>query len=275
MKHMKRYRHPYAAGYFYPGDKDKLKEQLDWLLSIGHKDQILDNITGLIAPHAGYIYSGKTAAFAYNTIKNREYKTIIIISPSHKEYFAGISVYDGDGYITPMGTVNVNKEIADQLAEGSDYIFQGNEGHGQEHGVEVHLPFLQYLFQNFNIVPIVMGDQSKIYIDELSKRLAEIINKDTLIIASSDLSHFYSRDIAEKLDSVAEKRINDYDYEGLYLDLEHKRCEACGGGPIIAMMKSIDLRKRNKSIVLDRSDSGDTTMNTDEVVGYLSAAIYS
>jgi len=272
---MKRYRHPYAAGYFYPGDKDKLKEQLDWLLSIGHKDQILDNITGLIAPHAGYIYSGKTAAFAYNTIKNREYKTIIIISPSHKEYFAGISVYDGDGYITPMGTVNVNKEIADQLAEGSDYIFQGNEGHGQEHGVEVHLPFLQYLFQNFNIVPIVMGDQSKIYIDELSKRLAEIINKDTLIIASSDLSHFYSRDIAEKLDSVAEKRINDYDYEGLYLDLEHKRCEACGGGPIIAMMKSIDLRKRNKSIVLDRSDSGDTTMNTDEVVGYLSAAIYS
>jgi AmmeMemoRadiSam system protein B len=105
--------------------------------------------------------------------------------------------------------------------------------------------------------------------------LAEIINKDTLIIASSDLSHFYSRDIAKKLDSVAEKRINEYDYEGLYIDLEHKRCEACGGGPIIAMMKSIDLRNKNKSIVLDRSDSGDTTRNTDEVVGYLSAAIYS
>jgi AmmeMemoRadiSam system protein B len=120
-----------------------------------------------------------------------------------------------------------------------------------------------------------MGDHSKIYIDELAERISDSIDDKTLIIASSDLSHFFSRHIAQELDSIVEKRINEYDYDGLFRDLEHKRCEACGGGPIVAMMKSIDLKKKNKSIVLNRSDSGDTTKNTDEVVGYLSAAVYS
>jgi MEMO1 family protein len=272
---MTKLRQPSAAGYFYPGDQGKLREQIGWLLRTSYNDKVFDNITGLVAPHAGYIYSGKTAGFAYKTIKNKNYKTVIIISPSHQEYFPGISVYEGDGYITPMGVVEVNKEIVNQLTEGSINVFRGSEGHSQEHGVEVHLPFLQFILQDFNIVPIVMGDQSKIYIDELAERISDSIDEKTLVIASSDLSHFYSRDIAQKLDSVVEKRINNYDYEGLYGDLEHKRCEACGGGPIIAMMKSIELRNKSKSMVLDRSDSGDVSKNIDEVVGYLSAAVYS
>ena len=272
---MNQLRQPFAAGYFYPGDKDKLIDQVDWLLSIGHKDKVFNKISGLVAPHAGYIYSGRTAAFAYNTIKDKGYKNVIIISPSHKEYFRGVSVYEGDGYITPMGIVSINKDIVNQITEGSTNIFKGIEGHRQEHGVEVQLPFLQFILEDFSIVPIVMGDQSKIFIDELAQRLSNIIDEDTFIVASSDLSHFYSRDLAQNLDSIIEKRINDYDYEGLYQDLEHKRCEACGGGPIVAMMKSIDLKDKNKSIVLNRSDSGDATKNTDEVVGYLSAAIYS
>jgi MEMO1 family protein len=272
---MSQLRQPYAAGYFYPADKNKLKEQLDWLLKIAHKETSYDNITGLIAPHAGYIYSGRTAAFAYNTIKDKNYQTIIIISPSHKEYFPGISIYSGDGYLTPFGEVGINKELVVQLTRESKTIFKGMEGHKQEHGIEVHLPFLQFLLNDFKIVPIVMGDQSKIYIDELAENISHNIDKNTLIIASSDLSHFYSRDIANDLDSIIEEKINNYDYEGLYLDLEHKKCEACGGGPIIALMKSLDLINKNKSVVLDRSDSGDVTRNLDEVVGYLSAVIYS
>jgi MEMO1 family protein len=272
---MNQYRHPFAAGYFYPGDEVKLREQVEWLLSIGRKEKTFDRVSGLVAPHAGYIYSGRTAAFAYNTVKDKSYKNIIIISPSHKEYFRGVSVYEGDGYITPMGGVRINKEMVKQLTEGSKNIFKGIEGHGSEHGVEVHLPFLQFIFEDFNIIPIVMGDQSKLYIDELAERVSGILDDDTLVVASSDLSHFYSREVAQDLDSVVEKRINAYDYEGLYKDLEHKRCEACGGGPIVAMMKSIDLKNKNKSIVLNRSDSGDTTRNTDEVVGYLSAAVYN
>jgi MEMO1 family protein len=272
---MNQLRHPYAAGYFYPGEKGKLLDQVDWLLKTGYKDKTFEKVSGLIAPHAGYIYSGRTAAFAYNTIKNKKYKTVIIISPSHKEYFKGACIYEGDGYLTPMGTVKVDKEMAKVLTEGSKNVFIGIQGHRQEHAVEVQLPFLQFLLKDFNIVPIVMGDQSKLYIDEIAERISGNLDENTLIVASSDLSHFYSRHIAQELDSVVEKRINDYDYEGLYLDLEHKRCEACGGGPIIAMMKAIDIHNKNKSLVLNRSDSGDTTRNTDEVVGYLSAAVYS
>jgi MEMO1 family protein len=272
---MSQLRQPYAAGYFYPADKYKLKEQIDWLLKIGHKETSYNNISGLIAPHAGYIYSGRTAAFAYNTIKDRNYKSIIIISPSHKEYFPGISIYNGDGYVTPLGEININKEIVDLLTNESKNIFKGMEGHREEHGIEVHLPFLQFLLNDFQLVPIVMGDQSKIYIDELAEKLSDTIDNNTLIIASSDLSHFYSRVIANDLDSIIEEKINNYDYEGLYQDLSKKKCEACGGGPIVVLMKSLDLINKNKSIVLNRSDSGDITRNLDEVVGYLSAAIYN
>jgi AmmeMemoRadiSam system protein B len=272
---MSQFRPSSAAGYFYPGNKDKLNEQVESLFRTIDTEKTFNHISGLVAPHAGYIYSGKTAAHAYNTIKEKSYKNVIIISPSHREYFQGNSVYNGDGYITPLGIVDVNKELVQKLTDNSKNIFKGIQGHREEHGIEVHLPFLQFLLSDFKIVPVVMGDQSKIYIDELANKIAEILDDQTLIVASSDLSHFYPRYKANELDSVVEKRIGDYDYEGLYNDLEHKKCEACGGGPIVAMMKSLDIIKKNKSLVLHRSDSGETTGDIKEVVGYLSDAIYN
>jgi len=272
---MNRLRPSSAAGFFYPGNKDKLIELIHILIGSVKSKKTFDQISGLVVPHAGYIYSGRTAAYAYETISEKKYKNIIIISPSHREYFAGNSVYIGDGYVTPLGTVEVNKTLVQELTSGSKTIFEGLEGHRQEHGIEVHLPFLQVLYSDFKIVPIVMGDQSKIYIDELADKIAGVINNQTLIVASSDLSHFYPRKIANELDSRVEKRINDYDYKGLYRDLEHKKCEACGGGPIIAMMKSLDLINKKNSLVLHRSDSGNASGDITEVVGYLSAAIYN
>jgi hypothetical protein len=272
---MSQFRSPTAAGYFYPGNKDKLIEQITLLFRTVKSDKTFNHIAGLVAPHAGYVYSGKTAAYAYNTIKEKKYKNVIIISPSHREYFAGNSVYNGDGYITPLGIVEINKDLVQIITDNSKTIFKGIEGHHEEHGIEVHLPFLQFMLTDFKIVPVVMGDQSKIFIDELAERIAGIMDDETLIVASSDLSHFYPRNIAEKLDSVIEKRIMDYNFEGLYNDLENKKCEACGGGPIITMMKSLDIINKKKSLVLHRSDSGDTSGDLNEVVGYLSAAIYN
>ncbi len=272
---MSQLRHPSAAGFFYPGDKDKLNEQINLLFRNVKSTDTFNNVSGLVAPHAGYIYSGLTAAYAYNSIQNNNYKNVIIISPSHKEYFAGNSVYNGDGYITPLGIVEINKNLVENLTDNSKTIFKGIEGHREEHGIEVHLPFLQFLLSDFKIVPVVMGDQSKIFIDELAERIAGIMDNQTLIVASSDLSHFYPRYKADALDSVVEKRIKNYDYEGLYNDLEHHKCEACGGGPIVTMMKALSILNNKNSLVLHRSDSGDTTGDINEVVGYLSAAIYN
>ena len=156
----------------------------------------------------------------------------------------------------------------------TNIIFKGYEGHRREHALEVQLPFLQSVLQDFKIVPVVMGDQSKRNIDALAKKLAEVSDDETLIVASSDLSHFYSKSQADKLDSVVEKRVREFDYESLQFDLENHTCEACGGGPIVALMKAANLKNIRHSMVLSRTDSGDVTGDNSEVVGYLSAVFY-
>ena len=271
---MKEIRKPVVAGMFYPADRDKLKEEIQLLLSISRPSKNQEGIIGLISPHAGYIYSGRTAAYAFNLIKNKPYRNVVIISPSHREYFPGISIYDGDAYETPLGIVPINKEMTEALVGDSPIMFKGVQGHRQEHAVEVQIPFLQTVLEDFSIVPVVMGDQSKIFIDELVNRLKIVVDENTLIVSSSDLSHYHSKDEAYTMDSIVEKRIMEFDYNRLRFELEEGVCEACGGGPIVAMMQTaFELNKRS-SIILYRSDSGDTTGDNSEVVGYLSAAVY-
>ena len=269
-----RIRHQQVAGYFYPADKDKLQKDIALMLQVAKPEKAFNNIFGIVSPHAGYMYSGKTAAFAYNLLKDKFYKTVIIISPSHAEYFPGISIYDGDAYETPLGIVEIDQVMVDMLVENSKIIFRGIQGHRKEHALEVQIPFLQTVLKNFKIVPIVMGDQSKMFVDELAEKISKVVDDNTLVVASSDMSHFYSAEEAERLDSVVEKRINDFDFEQLLKDLDDHECEACGGGPIAVMMKTASLKNIDKSIVISRSDSGDITGDKSEVVGYLSAVVY-
>lgn len=263
-----------VAGYFYPADPAKLSKEINQMLDISKKQDRAENIFGIISPHAGYTYSGKTAAYSYNQLKGKSYKRVVIISPSHSEYFPGVSIFDGDAYETPFGMVEVDKEFAMKLVGNSKSIFLGSKGHQREHALEVQLPFLQIVLEDFKIVPIVMGDQDKVYVDKLAKQLAEVVDDDTLVVASCDLSHHHSKAEADRLDSNVAERINNFDFENLQKDLDNHICEACGGGPVIAMMKAAKLKNKNHSAVLHRSDSGDITGDTKEVVGYLSAVIY-
>jgi MEMO1 family protein len=262
-----------VAGYFYPADPDKLKKEIRLLLDVTKPKEKFENIFGIVSPHAGYVYSGKTAAHAYNLLIGKKYNRVVIISPSHSEYFPGISVFEGDAYETPLGILKVDKEFRQKLLT-DDVIFAGYEGHKREHALEVQLPFLQSVLKDFKIIPIVMGDQSKRNIDLLAKRLAENSDDKTLIVASSDLSHFYNKSQAEKLDSIVEKRVREFDFDTLQIDLETHTCEACGGGLIVTLMKAANLKNIKHSVVLHRSDSGDVTGDHKEVVGYLSAVFY-
>jgi AmmeMemoRadiSam system protein B len=267
-------RKPAVAGMFYPAQRNRLEDEVRTLLAISKPEQEYKNVFGLVSPHAGYIYSGRTAAYGFNLLKNSDAQTVVIISPSHREYFPGVSIFNGDGYETPLGIVEINKEMSDKLTSDSRVVFKGLEGHKEEHAVEVQIPFLQMVLGNFKIVPVVMGDQGKLYIDELSEKLSHCIDNKTIIVASSDLSHYYSGDKANKLDLIIETRVADFDYEGLQNDLQRRNCEACGGGPIVVMMKTATLLNKNRSKVLYRCNSGDTTGDYREVVGYLSAVIY-
>ena len=263
-----------VAGHFYPANPDKLKKDIQLLLDITKPKEKIEKIFGIVSPHAGYIYSGKTAAHAYNLLIGKQFKTVVIISPSHSEYFPGISVFEGDAYETPLGILEVDSEYRGKLETDDGTIFNGYDGHRKEHALEVQLPFLQTVLQDFKIVPVVMGDQSHRNIDLLAKKLADVSDHETLIVASSDLSHFYDRKHADKLDSIVEKRVSEFDFESLQKDLETRNCEACGGGPIVALMKAAKLKNIQHSMVLHRCDSSDVTGDTKEVVGYLSAVVY-
>jgi len=269
----KKIRRPAVAGMFYPSNPDKLKKEIEILLEVSIPEIKLDNIFGLISPHAGYIYSGRTAAYAFNQIKNKIYKTVMIISPSHREYFPGVSVYDGSGFETPLGIVELDEPVCSLLADKSKGIFRGSIGHENEHAVEVQIPFLQIVLKNFRIVPVVMGDQGKMFVDGLAGKISEAADENTLIVASSDLSHYYTKATADNMDSIVEHRLRAFDIEGLEEDFNSGRCEACGAGPILALMKSAILMNKKKSYVLHRDNSGTTSGDYMKVVGYLSAAV--
>ena len=122
-------RHQQVAGYFYPAEKDKLQSDISVMLQNAKPEKSFKKIFGIVTPHAGYIYSGKTAAYAYNLLKDKSYKTVIVISPSHAEYFPGISIYDGEAYETPLGLVEIDQQMVDKLVENSKNIFRGIQGH--------------------------------------------------------------------------------------------------------------------------------------------------
>jgi AmmeMemoRadiSam system protein B len=272
---MRNIRSAQVAGYFYPADPLKLTEDISVLLDRNKSQHRFENIFGIVSPHAGYVYSGGTAAQAYNHLKGRNYKRVLVISPSHSEYFPGVCVFEGDAYETPLGILEVDRDFTEKLTKKSKIIFTGYEGHRKEHALEVQLPFLQSVLKDFKIVPVVMGDQTNIIVDALASELAEVFDEETLIVASSDMSHFHSKSGADKLDSIIEKRINNFDFEGLQKDLDSKNCEACGGGPIVTLLKAASLKNIKHSKVLHRSDSGDVTGDNEGVVGYLSAVVYS
>jgi MEMO1 family protein len=267
-------RPPAVAGMFYPGTYKTLEKIIGDFYSRVSSLPDYNEVKGIVVPHAGYVYSGQTAAFGFKSLNVSQTKTVVILSPSHHEYFPGICVYDGDGYETPLGIVAVNKEKVDKLTKANKLIFTGKSGHQEEHAIEVELPFLQMLLPQFDFVPVVMGDQGNMYIDALAEALPEILDESTVIVASSDLSHYYNKQMAKMLDDRVAEAIDAYDFNRLQSDLQTGACQACGGGLIVSMMKALNTFEKRTMDVLHRSDSGDASGDNRRVVGYLSAAIH-
>lgn len=275
-------RPPAVSGLFYPADPTLLALNVDGMLEAQAVEA--EQIAGrdlttppraIIVPHAGYAYSGPTAAAAYARLRGHAFRTAVIVSPSHREYFSGISVYDGDAYRTPLGLINVDVELRERLLmQFKGVIRQSQLGHRDEHAVEVHLPFIQRINPEAKILPIVMGDQRGEYCSILGKALARIADHDgVLLIASSDLSHFHQQEEAQELDNVVANHVREIQPAKLLDDIAAKRCEACGGGPIAAVLSAcLQLGASNVSI-LHQCTSGDISGDTRRVVGYLSAAI--
>jgi AmmeMemoRadiSam system protein B len=269
-------RMPAVAGMFYPAKKAALDQELAFILEESREYSTDTEIKAILAPHAGYMYSGGVAARAYRQIYGHAFDIVVVISPSHCEYFTEISIYDGYAYSTPLGSVPVDHDLANQLTDLCPQIVLSEKGHRfEEHALEVQLPFLQKVLGDFQLLPIVMGEHSKHNIQVLSQYLAKLLStKKALIVASSDLSHFYNDEKAQRLDHVVIDDIEKFDEEGLFRDLQSGKCEMCGGGPTVAMLKTAKLLGAKQSKVLLYRNSGDITGDRSEVVGYLSAIFY-
>jgi hypothetical protein len=277
-----RVREPAVAGLFYPKDRAELERALDGYLATAPAGKA-PHLRAIVCPHAGYQYSGPTAAHAYKLLIGRHYETVILLAPSHYAAFRGASVSAADVFRTPLGTVTISPK-AKELAKVSPFTLEApslvrrpqwatassrplpasgeDTPHTWEHSDEVQVPFLQRVLKDFKLIPVVLGEGDP---EAVARALAGWVDERTLLVISSDLSHYHSYEQARALDTRCVKAICSLDLEQM------KAQEACGKGPIMALMHLARL-KTWKARLLDYRNSGDTAGDKSGVVGYAAVA---
>lgn len=255
-------RQPAFAGQFYP--LENLKEEIQKLLGSA-KTGPRKAITG-IAPHAGYVYSGRTAAFTYNALKENKPENIAIICPNHTGVGDAVSVDNSNYWINSIGKVEVNKKIAGKVSEEFSL---NSEAHEYEHSIEVQLPFIQTVFKKAKIIPICMMDQTMKTAEKLGNILDKNLGKNDLVIASSDFSHYVSQRKAIEDDYFAIQKISKMNVDEYYKAVENK-VSICGYGCIAVAMQFSLKRKAKKAELLNYSTSADYSNDKNNVVGYAS-----
>ncbi len=263
------------AGTWYPADPGVLRRTVVSLLNKAKSTlPARARLIALIVPHAGYRFSGPVAAYAYNLLRKRRFDRVLILAPSHRYRVRGVSVFKGRAYATPLGQVPLDQKISDRLRgqRGFGYAWPM---HQHEHSLEIELPFLQVALGKFKLIPGVMGDSS-LFLARIAAEgvLAAVGRQRVLLIASSDLSHFYPEKQAHALDRVLIKHVKALDVFGLARALAARECFACGAGPILTVMIAARKLGANRVKILKYATSADTGAGRDRVVGYLAAALY-
>lgn len=255
---MIRIRQPAVAGMFYPADPTELHRVIDSMLD---KAKLTDRKPkALIAPHAGYIYSGPVAASGYILLRNikQSIRQIVLLGPSHRVAFRGLAVSSADQYATPLGNIPIDKPAVKKLLQ-LEFVAEIDQAHEQEHSLEVHLPFLQSVLNDFTLVPIVAGDASPSQVCEVLDLLWG--ESETLIIVSSDLSHYHDYDTAQTMDRRTSTAIENLNWQSIESD------SACGKVAVNGLLAAA--RKHHlKAQTIDLRNSGDTAGPRDRVVGY-------
>jgi len=270
----KEYRTSPHAGTWYPGSKKELSQMINTFLNEA-RVKVHGDIFGLISPHAGYMYSGPVAAFAYKTIQEKEFDVVIVIGPSHRHGFYGASVDMKAGRQTPLGTIDYDLELAQKLVESNKNIVYEPAAHAAEHSVEIQMPFLQSVLTKFKAVEIIMGSQDYGTCELLSQAITKSSKgKKILVVASSDLSHYHSQKDAEELDNLVVDAVAKFDPKLLHNRFRTDSCEACGAGPMVTAMLVTQELGATKSKSLYYATSGDITGDRSQVVGYMAAAFY-
>jgi AmmeMemoRadiSam system protein B/AmmeMemoRadiSam system protein A len=265
------------AGIFYEAKGAALSAQIDGFLRLSKgKTSSKEKPLAIISPHAGYMYSGATAACSYNTVRGKDYDTVVIIGPSHRYGFNGCSIYMKGGYETPLGVAEVDTALAAELLRLSGYKFIP-QAHQQEHSIEVQIPFIQKVLPGVKILPVLMGFSSKKTIFTLAEALSKCLQgkkEKVLLVASTDMSHFLSKEKANKLDSSTISLIKSWDTDALIKKIERNENIMCGGGAVVSTLIYSRNAGADRLDFLQYRDSSAAGGSESEVVGYMAAAIY-
>lgn len=268
-------RKPVVAGSFYPGNAAELTREVDSYIAGAGAKTVKGNIMGIVSPHAGYIYSGPVAGYAFKELKGMPVEVAVVIAPSHRGRFAGASVIPEGVFETPLGGVTIDAALGSKLMEKERFDFI-REAHAYEHSLEVQVPFLQRVLDNFTIVPIVVGttdlEQCRAIGDGLADTLAGE-KKKWVIVISTDLSHYYSYAQAKTMDAVFIESLKCFNDDEIKRVTQSGKAEACGEGPVLAGLDACKKCGAASVEILKYANSGDTAGDKNKVVGYVAAAI--
>jgi hypothetical protein len=252
---------------FYPGTEGELRRLIGQLAPKQTKEKF--KACGVVVPHAGYVYSGTVAAQVYASIESAQ--TFVLLGPNH--YMAGSAVaVSEESWSTPLGTVEVDLDLIKRL---DGIIDRDENAHRQEHSIEVQVPFLQYFFRDFKIVPVAIGMQDYDTVKEVAAEIIRALDgygRSAVIVASSDFTHYEDADVAKKKDATLIGDIERLDVPALYDDIYRLNATCCGYGPIAAMTMACVSRGAKKGELIRYATSGDVTGDR-QVVGYAGIAV--
>jgi AmmeMemoRadiSam system protein B len=266
-----------VAGTWYPDNPARLVSHLDGYLDRVPIDDSGGPLRAIVAPHAGLMYSGPVAAYAYNAARRHRPSALVLVGPSHFVPFRGVSIWPDGEWQTPLGPVRVHGELAAAISAESAQIVDMPAAHGREHSLEMQMPFIAHLLPGVPIVPMVMGQQTRETAFALGEAIARAVQMrapDALLVASSDLSHYEDAATAEALDRIVIGHVESLDADGLMRALEHEPRHACGGGPMVAVIDAARRLGAAQARLLQYADSGDVSGDKSSVVGYMAAAIW-
>lgn len=274
-----------VAGYFYEADPEDLKRRIEWCfrhtLGPGRlpsvKEGRVEKILGLVSPHAGYMYSGPVAAHGYLLLAEDGIPdTVIIIGPNHTGLGSGVAIMTEGEWETPLGRVPIDTELAMEIVRKSGVVDIDELAHVREHSVEVQIPFLQYIYgSRFKIVPITMLIQTLEVARELGNAIADCIaDRNVIVIASTDFTHYEPQHVAERKDKLAIDAILKLSAEELYRVVHAEDISMCGYGPTMTLLVAAKRLGAKSATLLKYATSGDITGDYGAVVGYASIAVW-
>lgn len=263
------------AGRWYPGTSELLRERVQAFLDAAEVEPLDGRLVALVSPHAGHAYSGGVAAHAYRLVQGAHYDVVVVVAPNHGiRSGAPYLITDHAAYWTPLGEMPLADDLVATLDERLGLTRLRRDG---EHSLEIQLPFLQVaLADEFQLLPVMLNDQSRQACYALGEALADLLrDHNALLVASTDLSHFYDADTAARFDGAVNDRIAAFDPDGLLDVLETGKGRACGGGPTVAVMLAARALGADCAKLLKYATSGDVTGDYHSVVGYSAAALYA